>query len=76
MLLLSPQRRKQRLSSKTENVNLQEADRMSFELLVSIDIIAGRVILVQAALADIVRLQEMQLAFHWLSIVPYDEMES
>ena len=48
---------------------------MSFELLVSIDIIAGRVILVQAALADIVRLQEMQLAFHWLSIVPYDEMD-
>jgi hypothetical protein len=39
MLLLSSQRRKQRLGSKTENVNLQEADRMSFELLVSIDII-------------------------------------
>jgi hypothetical protein len=31
---------------------------------------------VLAALADIVRLQEMQSAVHRLSIVPYDEMES
>jgi hypothetical protein len=38
MLLLSSLRGKQRLGSKTENVNLQEADRMGFELLVSINI--------------------------------------
>jgi hypothetical protein len=75
-MLLSPQRIQQTLGSKTENVNLQEADRMGFELIVAIDIMRWEGYSVLAALADIVRLQEMQSAFHWLSIMPYDEMES
>jgi hypothetical protein len=76
MPLLSSQHRKQRLGSKMEKVDLQEADRAGLNCLFLSILCTRKVILVLAALADIVRLQEMQSAFHWLFIVPYDEMES